>query len=370
MYAEGSVVAEEDPYAYEDVYTEEDTYAQEDAYTEEDMYEQEDVYAEEDTYEQEDIYAEEDTYEQEDAYTEETYTQEDGNIDDIITEEKTVTEKAAAIEQALAIEEATKKVYDNIEKAVLNHKSEEQIRPPETTLRRKKSLRRRIRLFLLRIRASCLKYKRVCFFLIIVVLLVVVGIYNKISEEKENFKKLTEINQSLQEEISRNNDRYAELNQTLSETQAELESVTEEKDSLKKDIRDLNSELGKLSEVEQEIDTIYKGIRELTVPNKTFYTNQNAVVLKRGERREILVHLTSNSSYTVSSKADNSIATGKWNGSFDSSNNAVFTVTAGDTVGSTLFTFTNNINSLSIQVRVFVIDDDTTYNPISISDHD
>ena len=181
---------------------------------------------------------------------------------------------------------------------------------------------------------------------------------------RKTSNSLQEENQGLRQQISVLNENKKEQELALSDTQSNLDAAISEMDELKikienyeNEISDLNASLSSYKNTESETNKMYRELYELQQPSYAFYTNQNVIFLKKGEQRDILLRFPTNDRFTVYYQGDNSYVTGRWNGSwFDNNCSVIFTITAGNLEGSTLFTFTNSINNLSVQVRVYVID--------------
>ncbi|MBR0146128.1 MAG: hypothetical protein IJM25_05630 [Eubacterium sp.] len=120
----------------------------------------------------------------------------------------------------------------------------------------------------------------------------------------------------------------------------------------------LQSQLNEQSNNAAKVGEVYNRIDQLDEPDGTYYANRNVVVMNKGEGVSLAVHFSHTSSCKISYKGSNAdVCTGEWSDSwFDNNNSIYLNLRAGYTTGYSILTFSNNINSSTFQVVVFVID--------------
>ncbi len=173
--------------------------------------------------------------------------------------------------------------------------------------------------------------------------------------ELETTKKNLETTKTELETANTNinslNEQVSSLTKEKQELEKQVKSLTEEKDKIQ-------TELDKKSEIEQKLTTLYSNIRGLDSTDKNYYSSKNVLILKTGETKRITVHMAGSDEAPADFGFDtsNSIVSAKWNDWQDNNTSCSLDITAGNSAGTSLITFTNSVDSSSFQVLAVVID--------------
>jgi len=171
--------------------------------------------------------------------------------------------------------------------------------------------------------------------------------------------------ETFEEEKAAWDEEKETLNSDISEKETEIRNIRAELNQAKSDLQSeqektasLQSQLNEQSNNAAKVGEVYNRIDQLDEPDGTYYANRNVVVMKKGEGVSLAVHFSHTSSCKISYKGSNAdVCTGEWSDSwFDNNNSIYLNLRAGYTTGYSILTFSNNINSSTFQVVVFVID--------------
>ena len=172
--------------------------------------------------------------------------------------------------------------------------------------------------------------------------------------------QLTTANSSLtnvKSELQSTKDALNSKNTEITNLQKEKQKLQNEIGDLQTRNADLQADLNKKGNAEASLSGFYTGIRGLNVPEKEYYASKNVVILKKGESEKVIVRCVSNTKMTVTYQTDNNYVTASWNKDwYDNNCSCTINLTAGYSAGTTMVTFTNNVNSRSFQIMAIVID--------------
>lgn len=171
-----------------------------------------------------------------------------------------------------------------------------------------------------------------------------------------SYSDLNKRNISLQSEILETESEKKQAESLLSDKESEIEALNEELKETKKERDQYKTDSGKLAVSERMLKDMKNQLRNLNQPSGTmFYPNKNVIVLKKKETANAIITL--NSRGTMYYSSNNNVVEGEWNKNWFNNNKSDYIYfKAGNTTGTTTFTFTNSINSDSFQILVYVVD--------------
>ena len=167
-------------------------------------------------------------------------------------------------------------------------------------------------------------------------------------EERAN--KLEEQQGEIEELQSKNKT----LEQSNSDLKGSLTTALQQRDEYQKQAEDAAKNVGDLTN-----QTILGEIATYPAGNEKFFATKNVVVLHKGESETIKVGFLSSGQFTVYWNSDNRLITPTWQQDWAYEGNlgiCSITFLAGNTTGKTMITFTNNVNSETFKLVVYVID--------------
>ena len=190
-----------------------------------------------------------------------------------------------------------------------------------------------------------------------------VGSYFFFKQKNDHEMKTEDLEERLEDRKQKLEEQYAEieelqgknksLEQSNSDLKGSLTTALQQRDEYKKQAEDATKNAGDLNN-----QTILAEIDKYAPANSKYFATKNVVVLHPGETETIQVGINYRGKFTVYWNSDNRLVSPTWKQDWEYQGDigiCSISFTAGNNTGRTTVTFTNDVNSETFQVVVYII---------------